>query len=73
MLANHGKSPVTASHCVKCFRIRSVSGPYSPEFGLNTERYVSVFGGVSLGIQSECGKIRTRKTPDTDTFHAVTQ
>ena len=22
-------------------------------------------------IQSECGKIRTRKAPDTDTFHAV--
>ena len=22
-------------------------------------------------IQSECGKIRTRKTPNTDTFHAV--
>ena len=26
---------------------------------------------VSLRIQSECGKIRTRKTPNTDTFHAV--
>ena len=35
-------------------------------FGLNTEKY-----GVSLRIQSECGKIRTRKTPNTDTFHAV--
>ena len=32
------------------------SGPYFPAFGLNTERY-----GVSLRIQSECGKIRTRK------------
>ena len=31
-----------------------------------TERY-----GVSLRIHSECGKIRTRKTPNTDTFHAV--
>ena len=27
--------------------------------------------GVSLRIQSECGKIRTRITPNTDTFHAV--
>ena len=35
-------------------------------FGLNTERY-----GVSLHIQSECGKIRTRKIPNTDAFHAV--
>ena len=32
------------------------SGPYFPAFGLNTERY-----SVSLRIQSECGKIRTRK------------
>ena len=26
---------------------------------------------VSLHIQSECGKIRTRITPNTDNFHAV--
>ena len=32
------------------------SGPYFSSFGLNTERYF-----VSLRIQSECGKIRTRK------------
>ena len=32
------------------------SGPYFPEFRLNTERY-----GVSLRIQSECGIIQTRK------------
>ena len=32
------------------------SGPYFPAFGLNTKRYF-----VSLRIQSECGKIRTRK------------
>ena len=44
----------------------SFSGPYFPAFGLNTERY-----SVSLRIQSECGKIRTRKFPNTDTFHAV--
>ena len=30
------------------------------------ERYL-----VSLRIQSESGKIRTRKSPNTDTFHAV--
>ena len=49
-----------ALHCVKSVRIRS------PPFGLNTERY-----GVSLRIQYKCGKIRTRKTPNTDTekFH----
>ena len=32
------------------------SGPYFPAFGLNTERHE-----VSLRIQSECGKIRTKK------------
>ena len=53
-------------HCVKSVCIRSYSGPYFPAFGVNTERY-----GVSLRIQSECGKIWTRKTPNTDTFHAV--
>ena len=53
-------------HCVKSVRIRSYSGPYFPAFGLNTERYK-----VSLRIQSECGKIRTRITRDTDTFHIL--
>ena len=53
-------------HCVKSVRIRSYSGPYFTVFGLNTERY-----GVFFRIQSEYGKIRTRITPNTDTFHAV--
>ena len=35
-----------------------ISGPYFPAFGLNTKRYF-----VSLGIQSKCGKIRTRNNP----------
>ena len=53
-------------HCVKSASIRSCSGPYFPAFGLNTERC-----SVSLRIQSEYGKMRTRITPNTDTFHAV--
>ena len=40
--------------------------PYFPAFGLNTERH-----SVSLRIQSECGKIRITKTPNTKTFHAM--
>ena len=40
----------------KVSKYRVFSGPYFPVFGLNTERYF-----VSLRIQSECGKIRTRK------------
>ena len=55
----------TTLHSVKNLRIRSFSDPYFPAFELNTERY-----GISLRIQSECGKIQTRKTPNTDTFHA---
>ena len=56
----------TKVHCVKSVHIRSYSGPYFPTFGLNTDRY-----GVSLRIQSKCGKIRTRITPNTYTFYAV--
>ena len=54
------------NHCVKSIRIWNYSGPYFPLFGLNTERY-----GVSLHIQSECGKMRIRTNTNTDTFHAV--
>ena len=53
-------------HCVKSVCVRSYSGPHFPPFGLKTERY-----GVSLRIQSECGKMRTRITPNTETFYAI--
>ena len=49
-------------HCVKSVRIQSYSGPYFPTFGLNTEKY---------RIQAEYEKIRTKITPNTDTFHAA--
>ena len=45
--------------CVKNVHIRSFSGLYFPT-------YI-----VYLHIQSKCRKIRTRKSPNTDTFHAV--
>ena len=53
-------------HCLRSVRFRSYSGPYFLAFGLNTERY-----SVSLRIHSECGKLRTRTTSNTDTFHAL--
>ena len=53
-------------HCLKSIRYRSFCGPYFHVVRLKSERY-----GVPLRAQSECGKIRTRKTPNTDTFHAV--
>ena len=33
--------------------------------------YSELFWSVALCIQSECGKIRTRITPNTDNFQAV--
>ena len=53
-------------HCVKGTHIRKFSGPYFSSFGLSAMRYV-----VSLCIQSEFEKIKTRKTPNMDTFQAV--
>ena len=32
---------------------------------------MSIFGVILVHIQSKCGKIWTRITPNTDTFHAV--
>ena len=50
----------------KSVLIRSYTGPYFPAFGLITERY-----SLYLRIQIECGKIRTKTTPNMDTFYAV--
>ena len=36
------------------------------EYGEIPEKYF-----VSLGIMSKCGKMRTRKAPNMDTFHAM--
>ena len=53
-------------HCMKIVRIWSLPSPHFPAFGLNTERY-----SASLRIQSECGKVWTRKKRNTDTLHVV--
>ena len=47
-------------------RIWIYSDLHFPAFGLNTEKYT-----VCIRIQSECGKIRTRIIPNTDTFYAA--
>ena len=54
------------SNCVKSVSIRNSSGPYFPAFRLNTGTY-----SVSFHIQSECGKIRIRKTLNADSFRTV--
>ena len=56
----------TPLQCVKSIRIRSFPSSYFPVFVLNTERY-----GVSFRIQSKCGKMRTRKIQNPDTFYIV--
>ena len=63
---NTEKHECSAYHCVKIVCVRSFCGPLFPAFGLNTERC-----SASVLILSECGKIRTRKTSNTDNFHAV--
>ena len=63
---NNKNLQCTSNHCVKNVRIQSFSGPYFPAFELISERY-----SVPLCIQSECRKIRTRKTPNTDAFYTV--
>ena len=49
--------------------VRSIS-PYSVQMRENTDQKNSKYG-LPLRIYSKCGKIRTRKTPNMDTFHAV--
>ena len=56
----------TNHYYMKGVHIWSFYGPYPPPFGLNTGKY-----SVSLRIQSKSGKIWSRKTPNTDLFHAV--
>ena len=58
-----GKSNI---NCVKSVCIRSYFSPCFPAFRLTTEIY-----SLSLHIQSECGEIRTRITPSTDTFYRL--
>ena len=53
-------------NCIKSVRIRIYSGSHLLTFGLNTERY-----SVYLRIQFECGKMRSRITPNMDAFHEV--
>ena len=52
-------------HCVKSIPIWNYYGPYFTAFGLKMEIYE-----INVRIQSECSKIRTRKT-NRDTFQAV--
>ena len=56
-------------HYVKSVRIQCYSGPHFSRIFPHSDWIRK--DGVSLRIQSECGKMRTRITPNTDTLHAV--
>ena len=60
----------STSRCVylasKVSKFKDFSGPYFPIFELNTDIY-----SLSLRIQYEYGKILTRKTSNSGTFHTV--
>ena len=58
--------PLTEPHCTKIIHIWNFPGPYFPIFKLNTAIYF-----VNPCIRSKGEKIRIRKIPNTDTFHAV--
>ena len=62
----HFRGYRVSCHCMEGVGIRSLTGPYFPTFGLNTKKEFA-----SLRIQSNCWKIRIRKTPNMGTVHAV--
>ena len=53
-------------HCMKSVSIWINTALHFPAFRLNMKRY-----SASLRIQSEWGKMQTRKTLNTDTFYTV--
>ena len=55
-----------SAHCVKSVRVRIFSGPHFPAFALNTDIY-----SVNLCIQSKCGKMQTKQTPNTVKFYSL--
>ena len=70
MIMDRHKERVEELYChwVKSSRMWSDSSPHFPAFGLNTERYF-----VTLHIESECEKIQTRVTQNTEFFGVVSE
>ena len=58
------------NHCLISARFWSFSGLYFPAVRLNTGLNTKIYS-VNLRIQSECGKIGTRESPNMDTFYTV--
>ena len=65
-----GNFSINSNTCTawKVSKYEVISGPYFPVFNFMMQRLTY---GVSLRIQSECGKMRKRITPNTDSFYAI--
>ena len=59
-------SVLAEKHSMKSVQSWSFSGPLFPAFRLNTDIYK-----VNFRIQYVCGKIQTRKTPNSDNYGPV--
>ena len=68
-IANFVSYPLNRRLSLSKFTLR-VKCPYSKFFWFVFSSIRTEYGQI-LRIQSECGKIRTRKTPNKDTFHSV--
>ena len=58
-------------HCVKSVCIRSHSGPHFSTFSLIWTEYEEIDWIHIYSKCGKCGKMRTRITPNTDTFYVV--
>ena len=57
-------------HCVKSVCIRSYSGPHFPRIFPHSE-LIRRDSPYSVRMRENAGKVRTRITPNMDTFYAV--
>ena len=67
------ENPIEIFLCIKLFFILTLRKKYlySEFFWSVFSRIRTEYAEISLRIQYECRKTRTRKSPNMDTFHAV--
>ena len=59
-------------HCIKSARIRSYSGPHFPRIFPHSDWIRrDTISPYSVQMRENAGKMRTKITPNTDTFYAV--
>ena len=64
---------VGIEHCIKSVRIRCYFGPHFSRIFSHSDRIrrILCISPHSVRMQEDAGKMRTRVTPNTDTFYAV--